>query len=326
MLHFLLGLETESIAVSPFIPVTTRLNIFKSGLSGMSVDMNKNGAGVTFPGVSAYIGGDTVAAVLSSGMYGREGTALLIDIGTNGEIVLGDKNGMFACSTAAGPAFEGANIKNGVGGVRGAIDTVGPGPAFKYTTIGNASPVGICGSGLIDAVARLIDAGIIDETGRLADEEEAAGFGRNIEKRLAVIDGTRTFILVPEGENGASGQIVITQKDIRELQNAKAAIAAGIETLIEVSGKTGGSVAKVYLAGGFGSNIKVESALKTGLLPRWAEGRIEAVGNAAGAGAAEGLLSADMLDLAGNIGKSIRYVELSARADFAEKYVDNMFF
>jgi len=324
MLHFLLGLQTANISVSPFIPVTTELQMFDPELIGPAI--NKNGIGIAFPCVSAYIGGDTVAAVLSSGMYEKDKPCLLVDIGTNGEIVLGDSKQMYACSTAAGPAFEGANIRNGVGGVKGAIDTVGPGPCFKYTTIGGASPIGICGSGLIDAVAQLIDAGLIDESGRLVDEEEAAELDPDVRKRLVTVDGIRAFVLVQEGENDSLQQIVITQRDIRELQNAKAAIAAGIDVLIKVSGESYATIDKVYLAGGFGSNINIESALKIGLLPRALANRIEAVGNASGAGAAEGLLSEDMLERAGEIRKDIRYIELSAMPDFTEKYVENMFF
>lgn len=324
MLHLLMGLDAANMAVSPFIPVTTNLQYFSSKALGLSI--NERGVGVAFPGVSAYVGGDTVAAILSSGMYDKEEISLLVDIGTNGEIVLGCKDWLLACSTAAGPAFEGANIKNGVGGVTGAIDTVGAGPTFEYTTIGNASPVGICGSGIIDAIANLVDAEIIDETGRLADEDEAEQLGQGYSDRLITVDGVRAFLLSSEGEKGSGSQIVITQKDIRELQNAKAAIAAGIETLIKQSGKGHDAVKKVYLAGGFGSKIDIKSALKIGLLPGSLENRIEAIGNASGTGAAEGLLSASMLKLSEKLKLKVRYIELSASADFVEKYVDSMFF
>lgn len=324
MLHLLMGLDAANIAVSPFIPVTTNLQHFSSKALGLSI--NEHGVGVAFPGVSAYVGGDTVAAILSSGMYDKDEISLLIDIGTNGEIVLGGKDWLLACSTAAGPAFEGANIKNGVGGVTGAIDTIGAGPAFEYTTIGNTSPVGICGSGIIDAIAQLLDAEIIDETGRLADEDEAEQLGKGYSDRLITVDGVRSFILASEGEKGSGAQIVITQKDIRELQNAKAAIAAGIETLIKQSGNGHDAIKKVYLAGGFGSKINIDSALKIGLLPRSLENRIEAIGNASGTGAAEGLLSESMLKLSEKLKLKVKYIELSASADFVEKYVDNMFF
>ncbi len=324
MLHFLMGLDAANMAVSPFIPVTTNLQYFSSKELGLVI--NEQGVGVAFPSVSAYVGGDTVAAILSSGIYEEDEVSLLVDIGTNGEIVLGCKEWLLACSTAAGPAFEGANIRNGVGGISGAIDSVGNAPAFKYTTIGNANPVGICGSGIIDAVARLLDAEVIDETGRLADEDEAEQLGPGYNDRLIMVDGVRAFLLAEEGENGSAAQIVITQKDIRELQNAKAAIAAGIDTLIQLSGKSRDAVKKVYLAGGFGSSIHIESAIKIGLLPSSLQNRIEAIGNASGTGAAEGLLSYSMLMLSEKLKLKIKYIELSASSAFVEKYVDNMFF
>lgn len=324
MLHFLMGLSAANIAVSPFIPVTTELQYFSSKTLGLL--MNEHGVGVAFPGVSAYIGGDTVAAILSSGMYEKDEVSLLVDIGTNGEIVLGGREWLLACSTAAGPAFEGANIRSGVGGVTGAIDAIGPGPLFEYTTIGNTSPIGICGSGVIDVVARLIDAEMIDETGRLADEDEVKLLEPEYHERLITFEGIRSFILTEEGEKGSAVQIVLTQKDIRELQNAKAAIAAGIDTLIKLSGIDSDAVKKVYLAGGFGSSIHIESALKIGLLPRALENRIEAIGNASGTGAAEGLLSQEMLMLSEKLKQKVKYIELSASRDFVERYVDNMFF
>lgn len=324
MLHFLLGFETANMAVAPFIPSTTKLQYFDSKALGLAI--NAHGIGAAFPCVSAYVGGDTVAAILSSGMYEEEDISLLVDIGTNGEIVLGGKEWLLSCSTAAGPAFEGANIRNGVGGVTGAIDTVSEGPEFHFTTIGNAAPIGICGSGIVDIVARLLDAGLIDETGRLADEDEAEQLGYGFKDRLTTIDGMRAFILSRENGDGPGVQIVLTQKDIRELQNAKAAIAAGIETLIKLSGCGTDAVKKVYLAGGFGSSINIGSAVKVGLFPSTLGNKIEAIGNASGTGAAEGLLSMEMLKFTEKLKQKVKYVELSASAEFTDKYIDNMFF
>lgn len=324
MLHFLLGFETANMAVAPFIPSTTKLQYFDAKALGLA--MNPGGIGAAFPCVSAYVGGDTVAAVLSSGMYEEEDISLLVDIGTNGEIVLGGKEWLLSCSTAAGPAFEGANIRNGVGGVTGAIDTVGEGPEFKFTTIGNAAPIGICGSGIIDAVAGLLDAGLLDETGRLADEAEAERLGPGFRDRLTTVDGMRAFILSRDASGGPGAQIILTQKDIRELQNAKAAIAAGIETLIKLSGRGADAVKKVYLAGGFGSSINIGSAVRIGLFPSLPGNKIEAIGNASGTGAAEGLLSLKMLKFTEELKQKVKYVELSASAEFTEKYIDNMFF
>jgi len=324
MIHMLTGLDTSGIALSPFIPVTCRPMQFSARDSGLVI--NKNGIAAVLPCVSAYVGADTVAAVLSCGMYELDGKALLIDIGTNGEIVLGGKDRLIACSTAAGPAFEGANIRCGMGGVAGAVDSFTRCPDFRYTVIGHTQAKGVCGSGIIDAVSVMLDAGVIDETGKIADHEQEAELEHEVSCRLTDIDGMRAFILVPEQESGTGEAIVITQKDIREIQNAKAAIAAGIETLLMHSGTGYESIEKVYLAGGFGSTMHVGSAARIGLLPGILADRTVSVGNASGSGAAECLLSGQMLRTAQGIAKSIEYIELSASSYFTEKYIDNMFF
>jgi len=324
MLHLLAGLDTSGISVSPFIPVTCGLMQLSAKDFGFA--MNRRGIVAVLPCVSAYIGADTVAAVMSCGMYELDGTALLIDIGTNGEIVLGGKDRLIACSTAAGPAFEGANIRHGMGGVAGAVDSFTCRPGFRYTVIGHTQAKGICGSGIIDAVSSLLEAGVIDETGKLADTEEEAVLPPEIRCRLTDIDGTRAFILVPEQESGTGEAVVLTQKDIREIQNAKAAIAAGIETLLMYSGTGYENIEKVWLAGGFGSSMHVESAVRIGLLPEALAEKAECVGNASGSGAAECLLSRQMLKTARRVAKNIEYVELSASSYFTEKYIDNMFF
>jgi uncharacterized 2Fe-2S/4Fe-4S cluster protein (DUF4445 family) len=323
MLHFLAGLDASGIAVSPFIPVTCRSMRFSA--NDLGIEINSRGCCILLPCVSAYIGADTVAAVLASGMYDMDGFSLLVDIGTNGEIVLGGKDGLIACSAAAGPAFEGANIRFGMGGVTGAIDSYSL-PGFRYTVIGNTAARGICGSGTVDAVAALLDAGAIDETGAFADGSNAAGLPQEVSARFTETDGMRSFILVPEHETGGAGPITITQKDIREIQNAKAAVAAGIETLISEAGISHNDIKNVFLAGGFGSSMHIRSAARIGLLPRQLADRVVAVGNAAGSGASECLLSRKMLGIAEEIANSVKYIELSASALFTENYVENMLF
>jgi len=318
MQHLLLGLDAAGIATAPFIPVTTRPVWLSSKELGLS--FNRYGTAAVFPGVSAYIGGDIVASILSSGIYEADDISLLVDIGTNGEIVLGGREWLLACSTAAGPAFEGANIKNGMGGVAGAIDSVSHAPDFIYSVIGNTKPAGICGSGIVDAIAAMLDAELLDETGRIPDADEAAAAGE-ISQRLVSLDGSRAFVIC-----GGPEPIIITQRDVREIQNAKAAIAAGIETLIREAGISPDDIRKVYLAGGFGSSLHIDTAVRIGLLPKTLENRIEAIGNASGAGAAEGLLSAASLRIAENLSRKVRYIELSASAYFTEKYVENMLF
>jgi len=317
MMHLLLKLPAKNIASAPFIAaITSMLNL---NVKELGIDINPFGIACILPAVSAYIGADTVGAVLSSGMYEQEEISLLIDIGTNGEIVLGNKDNLYACSSAAGPAFEGANIRNGIGGVKGAINSISLQSGISFTTIGNVSPIGICGTGVVDGVAQMLDIGLIDETGRLdmkwkPKTEEQSSIAQN----LSVFDKMNAFVI--------NGDIAITQKDIRELQNAKAAIAAGINVLVKQSGISFDDIKNVYLAGGFGTYININSALQIGLIPSELKGKIQSVGNAAGQGAIEGLLSVDCLTQANIISKKIKYIELSSSKDFNDYYIECMMF
>lgn len=324
MMHFLLMLTAENIAVSPFIPVTTKLHRFKA--KELGININDSGYAIILPSISGYVGADTVAATLSSGMYNNNEVSLLLDIGTNGEIVLGNNEWLYCCSAAAGPAFEGANIRNGIGGVAGAIDRVNFTPDFSYTTIGNKKAVGICGSGIVDIIAGMLESELIDETGRLVSDEDASGLPEELGKRLIEVDGMRAFLLSKGEENAIGMDIAITQKDIRELQNAKAAIAAGIKTLVKFADIKMDRIKKVYLAGGFGSYIDINSAVKIGLITKELQNKVESIGNAAGAGAVECLLCSDMLKKTEEIRKSMKYIELSAMPEFVNEYVECMMF
>ncbi|MCL2057435.1 MAG: ASKHA domain-containing protein [Oscillospiraceae bacterium] len=327
MLHLFMGLPAAKIAVAPFIPVTTGMCLMSRRESGLL--MSESGVAVCLPGVSAYVGADTLAAVLACGMDASDDMNVLIDIGTNGEIVVGGRGDLYACSTAAGPAFEGASISCGVGGVEGAVDSVqfGADGAVTLTTIGGAPAIGICGSGLVDAVAQMLRHKIIDETGRLleADEAEDEGAPRALCDRLVTLgDGARAFMLAPAGDMQIG--IYITQRDVREIQNAKAAIAAGIQTLLKKAGLGAGDIGRLYLAGGFGNYIRVQSALDIGLILRDFEGRITPAGNAAGAGASAALLSTEAVGRLTEMSRKVKYIELSASPDFTNAYIECMTF
>jgi len=324
MLHFLLGLPAKNIASSPFIPVTTAMHIIKPDDLGLG--MNSGGRAVVFPSVAAYIGADTVSAVLTSGIHEKDEITLLIDLGTNGEIVLGCKNWLLSCSAAAGPAFEGANIQYGVAGVRGAIDKVELDGDIKYSTIGGGKAIGICGSGLVDAVSVMISSGIIDETGRFLEKEEQKNLSPKLRNRIVYTEGSVSFLIAAADGDRSDTDIFITQKDIRELQSAKAAIAAGVKVLVKNAGISVNDIDRVFLAGGFGSFINIESAIKIGLIPEGLKGKVQSIGNAAGAGAVEGLLSSDALIKASEIKNRIKYVELSASKDFMDEYINCMMF
>jgi len=325
MMHLLMGLPPRHIASAPFIPVATGAQRFVPEDIGLKI--NPQGIVAVIPSVSAYIGADTVAAVLSSGMFEDESISLLIDIGTNGEVVLGNKSWMYSCSVAAGPAFEGAQIRNGIGGIQGAIDTMNFTEGLKYTTIGGRKAVGICGSGIVDAVAGMLERGIIDETGRIVDADELSDTAaKEYGLRFVTLQEGRAFLIVEAEACDANTDIAIIQKDIRELQNAKAAVAAGIITLIKESGIRMNDIENVYLAGGFGSYLNIDSSLTIGLLPGELKGKIKAIGNAAGAGAVEALLSCKAIEEACRIGEIMKYVELSSNKDFVDEYVNSMGF
>lgn len=307
MMHMLAGLTTRNISVSPFIPAVTSELTLPARELGFTL---ANAMATVGPCVAGYVGADTVACVLDCGMDRSDELCLMVDIGTNGEIALGDKNGIICCSTAAGPALEGAHIKCGMGGVTGAISRVNLSDGVDIGVIGGGEAQGICGSGLVDAIAGMLDRGYIDEMGGM-DEDEMG--------ELAGEDAGRPALMLTES-------VMITQRDVREVQLAKAAIAAGIQTLIAQRGCAIGDIGALYIAGGFGNYIDRERAARIGLLPRELLTRMKPVGNAAGAGAKRMLMSRAELDRASDIARSMEYLELSARADFQDLFVDGMCF
>ncbi len=325
MMHLLYGTDPEGIAAAPFIPVDLQAASYHSSeIGNFPFD-------VTFcnlPAISAYVGADITAGILATKMHKKDELSLLIDIGTNGEIVLGNKDKLYCCSTAAGPAFEGAHITCGMGGVFGAIDTISlEDNTIKYTTIGNSKPAGICGSGIIDAVSILLKSGVVDFTGRIleADEIEKPTAKSLVEKHFAEGEGN-SFILAPSSVSETGANIVFTQKDIREVQLAKAAISAGVATLLATAGKNTSDIAHVYIAGGFGSYISKESAAAIGLIPAELLDRTESVGNTSGKGAAECSFSRENYLSCNDIIKLTEYVELSSNTYFQGKYMEDMTF
>ncbi len=322
MLHLLLGVPPTHIAAAPFTPAFLRskeLPAAELGLGG-----NARATAITIPGISGYVGADITAAVLASGMTGGKQLCCLIDIGTNGEIVLGNSDSLVCCSTAAGPAFEGAQLRCGIGGVGGAVNAVVLGDVgLELTTIADEPPAGLCGSGVADILAILLEAGIVDETGRFAERSElagspAAGIPAALLERIVTLDGQPAFVV--------ADQIVLTQKDVREIQLAKAAIAAGIRTLMAHEGVTASQIRTLYVAGGFGSYLRKESAAAIGLIPRELVGKTEVIGNGAGKGAVMGLISRTHWTALADISRKARYLELSSSAAFQEAYVEEMIF
>ena len=313
MLHLFEGLSPVSMGAAPFEAESTFGYLRKA--ADMGLDAGDAEVYLT-DCISAFVGGDITTAILASGMCGSEDLSLLLDIGTNGEVALGSSKMLLVTSTAAGPAFEGAQLSCGMASVKGAVNSVDVLQGeVNFTTIGDALPKGICGSGVVDAIALALKVGLIDETGRIADEDEVIAPLR----RYLTEHGGMPAMKIADG-------IVITQKDVREIQTAKAAIAAGVLSLLHHAGTALGSVKKLYLAGGFGNYMVPENAVTIGLLPRELSDRIYPVGNAAGAGAVMALLSGDELSKCKAIRNLGRHVNLEGNPFFMEKYVDCMLF
>lgn len=316
MIHLLLGLPCKNIALSPYVPIATGTLEFEAKELGI----NTGGMVSLVPGISAYVGSDITAGILSSGMLNSEKYSLLLDLGTNGEMALGNKNEVITCSTAAGPAFEGANIKYGIGGVEGAISKIDLSKDKIYETVGNGKPCGICGSGVLDAVAQLVKFGIIDETGRMLESDEVEQ--KEYHNRIIEIDNMRQFIVAHNSIY--EGIIAFTQKDVREVQLAKAAICAGIKILLKEKNISFDEIEKVYIGGGFGNYMNIESSVDIGMIPKELKGKIKSVGNCAGSGAKMYLLSKGIRDNTVDIINKAIYVELSKRGDFQEYFIDSM--
>jgi len=328
MMHLLLGISAENISRAPFNPVTVKTTIVTA--PELELELFPQALVVLMPSVASYVGADITAGVIALGLEkpGQE-TALLIDIGTNGEIVLRTRDHLTACATAAGPAFEGANITNGMSGTSGAIDHVWITDGdLSYSVISNGDdslkPAGICGSGLIDLVAAMLASGVIDETGRIGADPEI--LPPALLERLTEINGQPAFLVASALETETRADIYLTQKDIRELQNAKAALAAGIQLLLRREGTAAGDVKLIYLAGGFGQYLNVLNAKAIGLLPAELTGRVIAAGNTSAMGAIAALLDISRLEAATVAAAEINYLELSSDPEFSDLFIEALMF
>ena len=314
MLHLLAGINPVGIDLSPYTPVF--LNSLTASPHNIGLQAHPSAEILFLPGISSYVGADIVAGMLATSL-GRKGqTELLVDVGTNGEIVLAANGRLIACATAAGPAFEGAAIRDGITAVPGAIDDVViQEDSVHCSTIGKLPPRGLCGTGLIGAVHELLKAGLIDPTGRLIRGRELLSNRFHGEGRDARFDLT-----------DAPSSVALYQDDIRAFQLGKAAIRAGIDTLLYSAGVMPGDLDRVYIAGAFGTHLLPERALGTGLLPAVEAERIRAVGNTAGQGAIMILLDERLQVEADALAKRVEHIELAAIPEFAKRYIDQMAF
>jgi uncharacterized 2Fe-2S/4Fe-4S cluster protein (DUF4445 family) len=322
MSHIFAGYDPISLAFAPFAPAYTGTLMFKG--NELDLRMSEDGDVMVFPNIAGHVGGDITSGILATRFLDKKDLTIFIDIGTNGEIALTDGKTVLACSTAAGPAFEGSAIYQGMRAAPGAIEKIQiKEDKVLFRTIDDVVPVGICGSGLIDAIAQMIEAGIIKKTGRLATPKDFAQKNPEIGDRLRERDGMREFVLVykEEGED-----IVITQKDVREVQLAKGAISAGISIMLEQLNAGMEDLNEVIVAGAFGSFIDKESAMTIGLLPKVDSDDITSAGNTAGAGTLMAVTNAGEAVKAKEIPGRVEHVELASTKDFQEKYVAAMAF
>jgi len=326
MTHLLLGIDPEPLGVAPFIMAT---RLYPEVLAAdLGIAVHPRARAVVFPAFGAYVGGDITAGLLASGMDRDQRTRLFIDIGTNCEIVLGNADWLLATAAPAGPAFEGAAIRCGMRAADGAIEVVTMTPGtLELTVIGDTEPAGLCGSGLVDAVTGLVRVGLLDSSGRLVPDEAAAALAPGLAGRLTRIGDERVFVLHWLGETGdAANSVYLSQRDIRELQFAKAAIATGWHILLAEAGLTASDVQQVLLAGSFGSYLSPASAIRLGLVPPLPVLRVVSAGNVAGEGAKMALLSLRERAAGLALLEEVRYVELSDRADFNDQFVGQLAF
>ena len=324
MIHLLTGWDAHGLGEAPFLPAVLESPPFPSDLIGFHGFSRMRIW--PLPSLSAYVGADITGGIVASGMHVRGGTDLLLDIGTNGEMALGGAGGLVCCSTAAGPAFEGAHLSSGIGSVPGAVDHVEwIDGRMAFSTIDKVPAIGFCGSGVVDLVAFFVKSGLMDETGRFVDsipeDEDTSRFNG-----MTVENGDFGPEFVWDIPGGSKPRLSFTQKDLREVQLAKAAVAAGVETLLGQAGLSAEDVGTLWLAGGFGSYIRPDSAAVIGLIPAEFAAKTRSLGNAAARGAILCLLSREKHDEARRISTEAKTVELSGRHDFQNAYIEAMMF
>jgi len=314
MHHLFLRLPVKQLVFSPFVPAVNRALEVKAGELGLNI---LPGACVyLLPNIAGFVGADHVSMLLATDAWQAEEPTVALDIGTNTEVSLIYKGNIATTSCASGPAFEGGHIKYGMRAATGAIERLRiDGGKIQYQTIDGASPVGICGSGILDALAQLYLAKIIDEGGRIIDNQP----------RVRTYKGQREFILVSKEERKGKPAITITQTDIRELQLAKAAIRTGIQVLLETSGCSEDDIKQVIIAGAFGTYIDVASAVAIGMLPPLPLNRFRQVGNAAGMGAKLALISLKSRTQAEAVASKVSYIELASAPKFEQVFVQTSY-
>jgi uncharacterized 2Fe-2S/4Fe-4S cluster protein (DUF4445 family) len=327
MTQLALGIDPEPVGVAPFVMAAREYPDMPA--SELGLRLHPRARATVFPAFGAYVGGDVVAGLLATGMTRDRRLRLFVDVGTNCELALGSTERLLCTAAPAGPAFEAAQIRCGMRAAEGAIEAVRiTDDALELEVIGGVEPAGVCGSGLVDCVAELVRVGLLDASGRFVPDELATRIAPGLARRLARNDaGERLFVLHWQREEGdLDGAVYLSQRDVRELQFAKAAIATGWRILVAELGIDESEIQQVLLAGSFGSYLSPASAVRIGLVPRLPLARIVSAGNVAGEGAKMALLSLQERHAATAMLDHVQYVELSDRADFNDRFIEQLGF
>ena len=327
MHHFLLRLDSTYLGLAPYAPVTRTAVATSAGALGLALAPET--PVYVLPNIAGFVGSDTVAVMLATDMGTGNALRMAIDVGTNGEMALGNRKRLIACSAPAGPALEGARIKMGMRAAPGAIDHVWIEDDVRLTVIGKVPPQGICGSALIDIAAQLLNAGLLNHAGAYVRQKElAAGVPQALRDRLIEAEQRRDtyFVLARTGEHGAQQDIVFTQQDVREMQLAKGAIRAGTMMLLQEMGLDDDALEGVMLAGAFGNFIDAQNALRCGLTPQVPLERITSVGNAAGVGARIALVNVVQRRRAERLADRTEHIQLSGSSAFQKAFTRAMQF
>jgi uncharacterized 2Fe-2S/4Fe-4S cluster protein (DUF4445 family) len=324
MHHVLLGIDPTHLGLAPYAPVLRHPVVVPA--RALHLKVNPEARVCCLPVVAGFVGADAVGVALATRIYESPEPRAAVDIGTNGEVLMGTATRLLACSAPAGPALEGAQIRHGMRGAVGAIDRVWLGDGrIRWHVIGEAAPRGIAGSGLIDAIAVALDAGLVDWTGLIQVESRDA-LPPSLRAAVEMRGEERILVLVPHGEAAGGGEIVLTQEDVRQVQLAKGAIGGGIRMLQRLLGLADHELAELLLAGGFGNYLSARSAVRIGLIPPLPLARIRYVGNAAALGAQLALLSEPERERAARLAREIEHVSLAAHPDFQDIFVECMNF
>lgn len=321
MHHIFFGLPMGSLVRAPYVPY--QKGLIREKAAQYHIRIHPEGELLFLPVIAGFVGADTMGCILAIRPDQKDEITLMIDIGTNGELVLGNRDRLVCCSTAAGPAFEGAKIECGMRGTDGAIDHVSyKDGIFSYSVIADIPPIGICGSGLIDAIACLLQIGLIDESGKFLEPDAAkASFAESISCHLTRRGNMAVFLFDPQNPD-----VYLSQKDIREVQLAKGAIAAGILLLEKHLGITHKEIQRIYIAGAFGNYMNPDSSCMIGLLPSSLRECVVPVGNAAGEGAKIALQNSDELQETIRLSEHVEFVELAAIPEFQDCFIDELEF